>query len=329
MDMPITVPRASVAQSGDDLKARDMVLCRFPEVDMVVGKAGRAETPTDPAPLDMIETMVEVPPPRALAAPEARPARRRGARSSAVVGALVARRPDRAGRRRPSGWPTRPSTAADAALRRPDARVRLPAESGVFALARASTPAAWRSTASDARGPAPLARARPRRSTASCSTAAPRPVHPARDRGACSARPTRDPGLVAVRRRAGNGSRPSPSRRATTTAGAGRPRHVAHGRRCRRASRRSRARRVPGRADARRSPAGCCSGRSDREDLVGFGGELDRAVPMPGWTNVWTMPIQNRVDMLATGVNTTVGVRVLGRDLDDVVAGLRGGSPRC
>ena len=42
MDMPITVPRASVTQSTDDLKARDMVLCRFPEVDMVVGKAGRA-----------------------------------------------------------------------------------------------------------------------------------------------------------------------------------------------------------------------------------------------------------------------------------------------
>ena len=48
MDMPITVPRASVTESVDDLKARDMVLCRFPEVDMVVGKAGRAETATDP-----------------------------------------------------------------------------------------------------------------------------------------------------------------------------------------------------------------------------------------------------------------------------------------
>ena len=33
------------------------------------------------------------------------------------------------------------------------------------------------------------------------------------------------------------------------------------------------------------------------------------------------MPIQNRVDMLATGVNTAVGVRVLGRSLDDVVRG--------
>src|SRR5262249_20930170 len=58
MDMPITVPRLSAAQAADDLKARDMVFCRFPEVDMVVGKAGRAETATDPAPLDMIETMI-------------------------------------------------------------------------------------------------------------------------------------------------------------------------------------------------------------------------------------------------------------------------------
>src|SRR5262249_9371063 len=57
----------------------------------------------------------------------------------------------------------------------------------------------------------------------------------------------------------------------------------------------------------------------ERSDLVGFGGELDRAMQMPGWTNVWTMPIQNRVDMLSTGVNTDIGVRVLGRRLDDVV----------
>ncbi|HEV3259122.1 MAG TPA: efflux RND transporter permease subunit, partial [Gemmataceae bacterium] len=63
MDMPISWPRASVAQSADDLKARDMIFCRFPEVDMVVGKAGRAETSTDPAPLNMIETMINFRPP--------------------------------------------------------------------------------------------------------------------------------------------------------------------------------------------------------------------------------------------------------------------------
>src|SRR6185369_5344551 len=58
MDMPITVPRMSATQAADDLLARDMVFWRFPEVEMVVGKAGRAETPTDPAPVDMIETMI-------------------------------------------------------------------------------------------------------------------------------------------------------------------------------------------------------------------------------------------------------------------------------
>lgn len=58
LDMPITVPRASVTQSGDDLKARDALLRGFPEVESVIGKVGRADTPTDPAPLDMVETFV-------------------------------------------------------------------------------------------------------------------------------------------------------------------------------------------------------------------------------------------------------------------------------
>jgi Cu/Ag efflux pump CusA len=58
LDMPITVPRASVTQAADDLKARDALLRGFPEVESVIGKAGRADTPTDPAPLDMVETFV-------------------------------------------------------------------------------------------------------------------------------------------------------------------------------------------------------------------------------------------------------------------------------
>jgi Cu(I)/Ag(I) efflux system membrane protein CusA/SilA len=58
----------------------------------------------------------------------------------------------------------------------------------------------------------------------------------------------------------------------------------------------------------------------DREELSGrYGGELDTALKMPGWSNVWTMPIQNRVDMLDTGINTEIGVRVLGRRQEDVV----------
>src|SRR5207244_2586426 len=52
------VPRASITQAADDLKARDALLRGFPEVESVIGKSGRADTPTDPAPLDMVETFV-------------------------------------------------------------------------------------------------------------------------------------------------------------------------------------------------------------------------------------------------------------------------------
>ena len=44
--------------------------------------------------------------------------------------------------------------------------------------------------------------------------------------------------------------------------------------------------------------------------------ELDRAVQVPGVTNVWIQPIKNRIDMLATGIRTPVGVKVSGADLD-------------
>jgi Cu(I)/Ag(I) efflux system membrane protein CusA/SilA len=43
---------------------------------------------------------------------------------------------------------------------------------------------------------------------------------------------------------------------------------------------------------------------------------MDRAVRMPGVTNAWTMPIKNRIDMLATGVRTPVGVKIYGPNLD-------------
>jgi Cu(I)/Ag(I) efflux system membrane protein CusA/SilA len=58
LDMPVTVPRVSVTQTADDLKYRDALLRGFPEVESVIGKSGRADTPTDPAPLDMFETLV-------------------------------------------------------------------------------------------------------------------------------------------------------------------------------------------------------------------------------------------------------------------------------
>ena len=45
-------------------------------------------------------------------------------------------------------------------------------------------------------------------------------------------------------------------------------------------------------------------------------GELDAMVQFPGVTNAWTMPIKTRIDMLATGIKTPVGVKLLGDDLD-------------
>ena len=62
LDMPVTIPRASVTQVAADLKARNAEIRSFPEVELVVGKTGRAETPTDPAPLDMVETVINLRP---------------------------------------------------------------------------------------------------------------------------------------------------------------------------------------------------------------------------------------------------------------------------
>jgi Cu(I)/Ag(I) efflux system membrane protein CusA/SilA len=44
--------------------------------------------------------------------------------------------------------------------------------------------------------------------------------------------------------------------------------------------------------------------------------ELDRAIQVPGITNSWTMPIKGRIDMLATGIRTPVGVKIFGPDLE-------------
>jgi copper/silver efflux system protein len=42
--------------------------------------------------------------------------------------------------------------------------------------------------------------------------------------------------------------------------------------------------------------------------------ELDRATRLPGWTNAWTAPVRARMDMLATGVHTPVGIRIVAAD---------------
>jgi copper/silver efflux system protein len=56
--MPNTMPGISVAEAQRLLQVTDQTLRRFPEVDHVLGKAGRANTATDPAPLSMLETVI-------------------------------------------------------------------------------------------------------------------------------------------------------------------------------------------------------------------------------------------------------------------------------
>ncbi len=60
--MPTTLPGVSVAQAGELLTMQDRILRQFPEVVSVHGKAGRADTSTDPAPLSMMETVVVLKP---------------------------------------------------------------------------------------------------------------------------------------------------------------------------------------------------------------------------------------------------------------------------
>jgi Cu(I)/Ag(I) efflux system membrane protein CusA/SilA len=307
MNMPMTVSRASVTESGDDLKASDMILCRFPEVDMVVGKAGRAESPTDPAPMEMIETMVsfrprEIWPKRKLLPGDA------ARQTRAVLAALSA-----CGLVKPPADPealVKEATAdalalCDAALReyaymrnREFERLLVnlitdPDDPGygtqqdrwsvfVRELNRDLVPRAAETYTrivleelverAGATDPAVLAGVRAIKQLRN------RPV----------TLPTGGTGQK-------HGSsvplsiEPLPALAAIQT------------------------------ELAKPFAASLLLWRKDRSELVGFGSELDQAIQMPGWANVWTTPIQNRVDMLATGVNTAIGVRVKGRKLEDIV----------
>src|SRR5262245_8957751 len=380
MDMPITVPRASITQSTDDLKARDMILCSFPEVRTVVGKPGRAETPTAPAPLDMIETMVDFRP-RDLWPKRKLHPRDAERQTAAILDALIRRGlidpPDdrlafvaetNAGalarfdiQMREVGYQSNRTFDKELGVRltrftinqmvRDRPELALDADD-LRALEVHATHLAMTPTLEDVTALADDTAARlirrgaiqspeellPRRSLRSPLAALLDEVKSEYDRlwqlhldklnselreraGPLFTRvaldeildrqPLKDSGLAA-RWHAIHEFRNNPP--ATV-----RPAGHHHGEVT-----------LPSLdpvpeldavqdAESKAFVPGLLLWQKDRADLVGFGGELDRSLQMPGWTNVWTMPIQNRVDMLATGVNTDVGVRVLGRNLDDVV----------
>ena len=293
---------------------------------MVVGKAGRAETPTDPAPMDMIETMVNFRPRafwprRKLRVEDAR------RQTSEVLDALVIRRGVVATARCREARTKIVDEATAAAL------VRFDAVSREFAYQRNQE--VVRGGGRDLADVAPSLRSR--RGPAGAAMAASRR---AARRGAPGARGAdlhqagmdqllerstvidADPSPRIGPRRRSSAMRRSPRAVASAPAGGRRGHHHASLRQPRRSmssrSRSSRQSRPSWRGgSARRSS----SGRSAATSWSGSAASSDRAVQMPGWTNVWTMPIQNRVDMLSTGVNTPIGIRVLGRNLDDVVKG--------
>jgi len=60
--MPVTVPAASISVASELLQIQDKLLKGIPEVAQVFGKAGRAETATDPAPMEMFETVINLKP---------------------------------------------------------------------------------------------------------------------------------------------------------------------------------------------------------------------------------------------------------------------------
>ena len=60
--MPSTMPGISITEAQKVLQVTDRIIKQFPEVDRVLGKAGRAETATDPAPVSMLETLITLKP---------------------------------------------------------------------------------------------------------------------------------------------------------------------------------------------------------------------------------------------------------------------------
>ncbi len=60
--MPTAVPGIAISEAKEILQKQDAIIAQFPEVERVYGKAGRSRSPTDPAPLSMVETVITLKP---------------------------------------------------------------------------------------------------------------------------------------------------------------------------------------------------------------------------------------------------------------------------
>jgi copper/silver efflux system protein len=377
MDMPVTIPSVSVAKAGDDIRVRDAVLRSFPEVESVVGKVGRADTPTDPAPPDMVETVINLRPKpawpkrhvrfedafkesgRLLSLLQSRGVVRTGLdadtldamRNEATMGAVDEL--DRLLRAHASQAQTEFAPqlerslielAFDRVVARIDANGYLLQKSGpqrVPADARARITAGlgerFGASFQDGLGGADIAKliAAARDSLVARGLAADRADLLRESRPALAG--LTDPILALVGR--------EPLRfqdrllrdidRRHMKLWRGRMRDVnyalgdfapgaliealgtrlhASAQTRRAATRDLTSEDVAALRDARLKPLqrSLFLWHKTKSDLVQ---EMDTALQMPGWGNIWTQPIINRVDMLATGVRTMVGVKVFGDDL--------------
>ncbi|MBS0263794.1 MAG: efflux RND transporter permease subunit [Planctomycetes bacterium] len=419
MDMPLTVPRASIVQSGDDLKARDMVLCRFPEIEMVLGKAGRAESAFDPAPLDMIETMVmfrprEFWPRRKISPRDARrqtqavytslvdqkliePAESSEAGAAVIEAALAEAMPRYDALMREFAWQKNQEfirslgaeltrVMVEQATREFYREGRLlrklsPGEAALIAnkisghagshlgmmleaqdvaeIVRHTTTHLtemnlWRGNSGEESGPTAIALF-PGGAATSDTDALERTARRRRDElwsahirqlnaelldraaptftrvvgeALLDRTPVLDPKLLEIAVQIERARTPKPHDAGNSPTGdvkaAAQPSgHHDHSNMARRPEAVIDPHPVLDQIYTEKSKSLLSQlllWPCEPEDLSGRnGGELDTALTMPGWRNVWTMPIQNRVDMLSSGINAEIGVRVLGRDQEDIV----------
>jgi Cu(I)/Ag(I) efflux system membrane protein CusA/SilA len=267
MDMPLTAPRVPMAQAVDDVQVRDRFLRSFPEVEQVVGKIGRAETATDPSPVDMVETVISLRP------PELWPRRKinfdDAMNQAKVVAQAMTQR----------GWlkgfdPELLNTASQIAVSEFDRSMRDLARRRQIEF-ESTLPADLDERSRDAKW---------------------------RDRTKTLNWELFDYAKVAINDllidaliRTAQGTQYASAKPQADERKALRDELVA--------------------AHARK----LFLWTKSKDDLVK---EMDSELQMPGWGNIWTQPIINRVNMLATGVRTQIGVKVFGptgRSLDESI----------
>jgi Cu/Ag efflux pump CusA len=271
LDMPVTVPRASITQVADDLKARDALLRSFPEVSLVVGKAGRAETPTDPAPPDMVETVVNLRPREHWPKRELR-FEDADAQTAAVLAALVDR-----------GWIKLPTT---------EQRTTMINDATMMAIQEFDQSTRDMSFRDYARFEREL-----------------------------SLPPNAD--LDERERHQRWSEHVQEFNWALFDHGVPVYTHAATDELLKKASELQLAGDAPSDAERQSFARELTTPFADnlflwRKSKDSLLKEMDTVCQVPGWGNIWTQPIINRVDMLATGVRTMIGVKVYGDDLNKI-----------